>query len=60
MIYKNLNIIGTSHIAKQSIDEVKEQGTIIVFPSFVNHQVREVRSGKRVSLVIWNLGTPWK
>ena len=43
-----------------TVDEVKEQGTIIVFPSFIDHQVREVRSGKRVSLVIWNLGPPWK
>ena len=43
-----------------SIDEGREQGSIIVFPSFVTHQVREVRSGKRESLVVWNLGPPWK
>ena len=43
-----------------TVDEVKEQGTVLVFPSFVDHQVRAIRSGKRVSLVIWNLGPPWK
>lgn len=43
-----------------TVDEAAEQGTILVFPSFVTHQIRPVRSGERMSLVLWNLGPPWK
>ena len=40
--------------------QIKPQGSIVVFPSFVWHRVRPVRSGKRYSLVCWNLGWPFK
>jgi len=40
--------------------EVRERGTIIVFPSFVWHRVTPVRKGTRYSLVMWNLGYPFK
>ena len=36
--------------------ELKEQGTIIVFPSFVTHRVTPVTKGKRWSLVNWSVG----
>jgi PKHD-type hydroxylase len=45
---------------KKTCTEAKEQGTIIVFPSFVWHRVRPVKSGKRCSLVMWSLGKPFK
>jgi len=40
--------------------EIRPRGSIIVFPSFVWHRVTPVTSGTRYSLVIWNLGLPFK
>ena len=40
--------------------EIRPRGSIIVFPSFVWHRVRPVTKGTRYSLVIWNLGYPYK
>ena len=36
------------------------KGSIIVFPSDKWHRVRPVTKGSRYSLVIWNLGWPFK
>jgi len=49
---------GQSSILK--CHQIKPQGSIVVFPSFVWHRVRPVRSGKRYSLVCWSLGWPFK
>lgn len=40
--------------------EIKPQGSMIVFPSFLNHCVTPVTRGTRYSLVLWTLGKPWK
>jgi PKHD-type hydroxylase len=40
--------------------EIKPRGSIIVFPSFVWHRVTPVTKGTRYSLVLWNLGYPFK
>jgi len=40
--------------------EIRPQGSIIVFPSFIPHCVTPVTSGKRYSLVMWVLGEPFK
>jgi PKHD-type hydroxylase len=40
--------------------EIKERGSIVVFPSHVWHRVKPVTKGTRYSLVIWNLGYPFK
>tara|TARA_B100000424_G_scaffold253354_1_gene230445 strand:+ start:915 stop:1520 length:606 start_codon:yes stop_codon:yes gene_type:complete len=40
--------------------EFKQQGSVIVFPSFLWHKVEPVTSGKRYSLVMWTLGENWK
>ena len=40
--------------------EIRPQGSIIVFPGFVNHCVTPVTRGPRYSLVLWSLGKPWK
>jgi PKHD-type hydroxylase len=48
---------------KQEIRKCKEilpRGSIIVFPSHVWHRVNPVTEGTRYSLVIWNLGYPFK
>ena len=40
--------------------EIRPRGSIIIFPSFVWHRVSPVTKGVRHSLVLWNLGFPWK
>ena len=40
--------------------EIKGRGSIVVFPSHVWHRVKPVTKGTRYSLVIWNLGYPFK
>jgi PKHD-type hydroxylase len=40
--------------------EISERGSIVVFPSHVWHRVKPVTKGTRYSLVIWNLGYPFK
>ena len=40
--------------------EILPRGSIVVFPSFVWHRVCPVQKGTRYSLVIWNLGYPYK
>jgi PKHD-type hydroxylase len=40
--------------------EIRPQGSIIIFPSYVYHQVTPVTSGTRYSLVLWTLGQPFK
>ena len=45
---------------KSVIDAMRNKGSLIVFPSFIWHRVTEVKSGKRNSLVCWNIGNPFK
>ena len=40
--------------------EIKPRGSIVVFPSHVWHRVKAVTKGTRYSLVIWNLGYPFR
>jgi len=40
--------------------EISERGSIVVFPSHVWHRVKPVTKGTRYSLVVWNLGYPFK
>ena len=40
--------------------EILPRGSIVVFPSFVWHRVKPVTKGTRYSLVMWNLGYPFK
>lgn len=41
-------------------EEIREKGSIVVFPSFVWHRVTPVTKGTRHSLVCWNLGYPFR
>jgi PKHD-type hydroxylase len=41
-------------------NEIKNKGSIAVFPSFVHHQVKPILKGTRYSLVVWCLGKPFK
>ena len=38
------------------VDDAKDIGTVIIFPSFIWHQVLPVTKGKRESLVNWSVG----
>ena len=40
--------------------QIRPKGSMVVFPSFVWHRVRPITKGSRYSLVIWNLGWPFK
>ena len=44
----------------RSCTEILPKGSLVVFPSFVWHRVKPVTKGERNSLVIWNLGYPFK
>ena len=44
----------------QICKEIKPKGSVVVFPSFVWHRVKPVISGTRHSLVVWNLGKPFR
>ena len=43
-----------------TVKEILPKGSIVVFPSFVWHRVQPVTKGTRYSLVVWNLGYPFK
>jgi PKHD-type hydroxylase len=43
-----------------TVKEILPKGSIVVFPSFVWHRVQPVMKGTRYSLVVWNLGYPFK
>jgi len=39
-----------------TVDDAKDIGTVIIFPSFIHHQVLPITKGKRESLVNWSVG----
>jgi len=43
-----------------TIDDAKDIGTIIIFPSFIHHQILPITRGKRESLVNWSIGNAFK
>tara|TARA_R100001015_G_C4543427_1_gene106919 strand:- start:81 stop:695 length:615 start_codon:yes stop_codon:yes gene_type:complete len=48
-------------IVKKEADVLpREQGTLILFPSYVMHEVKPVTKGVRYSLVFWVTGPPFK
>ena len=40
--------------------EILPKGSLVVFPGFIWHRVCPVKKGTRHSLVMWNLGWPYK
>ena len=42
-----------------TVEDAKDIGTIIIFPSYIWHQVLPITKGKRESLVNWSLGKPF-
>jgi|TARA_R110001583_G_scaffold114313_1_gene264762 PKHD-type hydroxylase len=43
-----------------SCDQILDKGSLVIFPSFIWHQITPVIKGTRKSLVLWNLGNPYK
>lgn len=41
-------------------EDIRPQGSMVVFPSYLYHQVRPVTKGTRYSLVIWTCGNPYR
>lgn len=56
----NQKTISVDDIVKSLPFSAKEKGSLIVFPSFVHHQVKPVTRGTRVSLVGWLVGKVYK
>lgn len=50
----------TKGVVEEKVDKAKGVGTIIIFPSFMWHQVTPVTKGTRKSLVCWSIGYPFK
>ena len=44
----------------KGIEMKKEQGTLIIFPSYTLHEVKPITKGERNSLVAWVTGKPFK
>jgi PKHD-type hydroxylase len=42
------------------VEEIRPRGSMVVFPSFLDHTVTPVTTGTRYSLVLWTLGDPFK
>lgn len=41
-------------------EKTRDRGRIIIFPSYVFHQVTPILKGERLSIVIWYSGPTWK
>lgn len=58
--YKGGELIFYRNTLNESTMAPKELGTVIVFPSFVIHEVKKITAGSRTSLVTWINGPRFK
>ena len=49
-----------SHYSEKQKTDMLQKGSVITFPSFVEHRVTPVTKGNRISLIGWIVGEPWK
>lgn len=49
-----------SEVQNPDAQQAKAKGTVLVFPSYLNHAVSPVTSGVRKSLVAWFEGPKWR
>ena len=54
----DFQIIDTAH--SPPADELREQGTIIYFPSMMRHRALPVVRGRRYSIAAWFDGPKWR
>ena len=45
---------------KMIIKELRNKGSLVVFPSYLWHTVHPVTSGRRLYLVLWSSGAPFR
>jgi len=57
--YKGCNLEFRHH-KHEDDNPYRDQGTLIIFPSFVYHRVTPLLSGKRFSLTYWYEGPVWR
>lgn len=55
----NLEVVPLFHEAPDP-EQLRQQGTVIVFPSFLAHRVTPITRGMRYSLVAWIDGPKWR
>jgi len=48
------------HLGAPNQEQLKTQGTALIFPSFIVHKVNPVTKGTRHSLVAWIEGPKWR
>lgn len=53
-------VLDELELEKPDPHQIRHQGSIIYFPSFIKHAVTPVTSGKRYSLVAWFEGPKWR
>jgi hypothetical protein len=53
LFYKNADFLES----EESL--LKEQGDVVVMPSYVLHKAKEIMSGRRITLVLWAIGPSW-
>ena len=58
--YEGGDFVFTKDIPSPDAELIRKKGTIIVFPSFLYHQVMPVTKGTRYSLVGWYEGNDWR
>lgn len=49
-----------TEVQSPASEELRKRGSIIVFPSYLQHAVTPVTKGKRHSLVLWISGPRWR
>ena len=54
--YEGGNLVFPDDKHSFNVEDAKEQGTAIFFPSYLNHGVEPVTKGTRYSLVCWSFG----
>ena len=58
--YEGGDFVFTKDIPSPNAELIRKKGTIIVFPSFLYHQIMPVTKGVRYSLVGWYEGSDWQ
>lgn len=49
-----------SEVPNPELEVIRKKGTVICFPSYLQHQVTEITKGTRYSLVAWFEGPRWR
>ena len=58
--YKGGDLTFEHVAAYPNAEEMRQQGTVIFFPSFVRHAAQPVTEGKRYSIAAWFDGPKWR